>query len=57
MPPKKPYGFIKNRRARHHYTLEDTYEAGICLTGPEVKSIRAGRANLAESYVRISGGE
>ena len=46
-----------NRRARHDYAVEDTLEAGLVLTGTEIKSIRAGRANLAEAYARIERGE
>jgi len=46
-----------NRRARHEYTVEETLEAGLVLTGTEIKSIRAGRANLAEAYARIERGE
>ena len=46
-----------NRRARHDYTIEDTYEAGIMLTGTEVKSLRAGRAALAEGYGLVTDGE
>jgi SsrA-binding protein len=46
-----------NRRARHDYHIEDTFEAGLVLTGAEVKSLRAGRASLAESYARVGGGE
>lgn len=46
-----------NRRARHDYAIEDTLEAGMVLTGTEIKSIRAGRANLAEAYARIERGE
>ena len=46
-----------NRRARHNYAVEETLEAGIVLTGTEIKSIRAGRANLAEAYARIERGE
>ncbi|HET9877917.1 MAG TPA: SsrA-binding protein SmpB [Candidatus Limnocylindria bacterium] len=46
-----------NRRAHHEYAIEDTFEAGIVLTGTEIKSIRAHRANLAEAYARIEGGE
>jgi SsrA-binding protein len=46
-----------NRRARHEYTIDETLEAGIVLTGTEIKSIRAGRANLAEAYARIERGE
>jgi SsrA-binding protein len=49
--------FAQNRKALHDFSLEETYEAGIQLTGPEVKSIREGRANLKESYVRIRDGE
>ncbi len=41
---------ILNRRARHEYHILETFEAGIILTGPEVKSIRAGQANLAEAH-------
>ena len=46
-----------NRRARHEYSVEETVEAGLVLTGSEIKSIRAGRANLAEAYARIERGE
>jgi SsrA-binding protein len=46
-----------NRRARHDYAIEETLEAGMVLTGTEIKSIRAGRANLAEAYARIDHGE
>lgn len=42
-----------NRRARHEYHILETYEAGMILTGPEVKSIRAGQANLAEAHCII----
>jgi SsrA-binding protein len=49
--------FAQNRKALHDFTIEETYEAGIQLTGPEVKSIRAGRANLKESYARVRDGE
>jgi len=44
---------IINRRARHEYHILETYEAGMILTGPEVKSIRAGQANLAEAHCII----
>jgi len=47
----------ENRKARHDYTFEQTFEAGIALKGWEVKSLRAGRAQLAESYVILKGGE
>ncbi len=46
-----------NRRARHDYTIEDTYEAGVMLTGTEVKSLRAGRATLTDGYAMIVDGE
>lgn len=46
-----------NRRARHDYFIEETYEAGIVLTGSEIKSLRAGRANLRGSYARIENNE
>jgi SsrA-binding protein len=46
-----------NRRARHDYTIEDTYEAGLVLTGTEVKSLRAGRASLVDGYAFVEGGE
>jgi SsrA-binding protein len=46
-----------NRRARHDYTIEDTVEAGLVLTGTEVKSLRAGRATLSEGFGQISDGE
>ena len=49
--------FAQNRKAFHDFDIEETYEAGIVLTGPEVKSIREGRANLKESYARIRDGE
>lgn len=46
-----------NRRARHDYTVEDTVEAGIVLTGTEVKSLRQGRASLIDGYAYIDGNE
>ncbi|RDV46843.1 SsrA-binding protein [Leifsonia sp. ku-ls] len=46
-----------NRRARHDYTIEDTYEAGLVLTGTEVKSLRMGRASLVDGYGFVDGGE
>jgi SsrA-binding protein len=46
-----------NRRARHDYTIDETFEAGIVLTGTEIKSIRAGKANLSDAYARIEHGE
>ena len=47
----------ENRRARHEYFIEDTLEAGIMLQGTEVKSLRTGRANLADSYAGPKNGE
>ncbi len=47
----------ENRRARFDYFIEDTFEAGIALTGTEVKSLRAGKANIAESYASVEGDE
>jgi len=47
----------QNKKARHDYTIEDTLEAGIVLLGPEVRSLREGRANLSDSYARIKNGE
>jgi SsrA-binding protein len=46
-----------NRRARHEYFIEETYEAGLALEGWEVKSLRAGRAQIAEAYVIIRNSE
>ena len=48
---------IKNRKALYDYTISDTYEAGIVLTGTEIKSIRDGKANLKDSYAIIKKGE
>lgn len=47
----------ENRRARFDYFLEETFEAGLVLTGSEVKSLRNGRANIAESYASVEGDE
>lgn len=46
-----------NRRARHEYDIEESVEAGLVLTGTEVKSLRTGRASLGEAYARVEGGE
>ena len=48
---------IKNKKALFDYFIEDTYEAGIVLTGTEIKSIREGKANLGDSYARIRNNE
>ena len=47
----------ENRKARHDYHVEETFEAGIALAGTEVKSLRAGKANLKDSFARIDHGE
>jgi len=46
-----------NRRARHEFSIDDTVEAGLVLTGTEIKSIRANKVNLADAYARIDRGE
>ena len=46
-----------NRKARHNYLIMDTFEAGLVLTGTEIKSIRAGKVNLADAYARVERGE
>ena len=46
-----------NKKARHDYFLEELYEAGICLHGTEVKSLRMGKCSVKEAYVRIENGE
>ena len=48
---------INNRKAKYDYEISDTIEAGIVLTGTEIKSIRAGKANLKDSYATIKNGE
>ena len=47
----------RNKKALHEYAIVDSWEAGVVLLGPEVKSIRAGKVSLAESYARVDGGE
>ncbi|MEG0292104.1 MAG: SsrA-binding protein SmpB [Anaerovoracaceae bacterium] len=46
-----------NKKARHDYFVEETYETGIVLTGTEIKSIRQGKANIKESYAKVEDGE
>ena len=46
-----------NRRARHEYTIDETFEAGIVLTGTEIKSVRANKVNLTGAYARVERGE
>lgn len=56
--PEKPNKVIaENRKARHNYFIEDDLEAGIMLEGSEVKSLRVGGVNIAESYASIEDGE
>ena len=59
MAPKRESGKLvaENRKARFNYDIEEKLEAGIALMGSEVKSLRAGRANIAESYASDEGGE
>lgn len=47
----------QNKKATHDYFIEETYEAGIVLTGTEIKSIRAGKANIKDAFARIKNGE
>lgn len=48
---------VRNRRASHDYFIEDTYEAGMVLTGCEIKSLRAGKANISDAFATIRNGE
>ena len=58
MPREKGRKLVaQNRRARHDYHIDDTYEAGIVLTGTEVKSLRAGRASLVDGFAQVKNGE
>lgn len=57
MPKGEGKTIAQNKKAYHDYFIEDTYEAGIVLQGTEIKSIRAGRVNLKDSYARIHKGE
>jgi SsrA-binding protein len=55
--PERIRVVAENRRARHEYFVEETLEAGIALTGTEVKSLRLGRASLQDSFARVENGE
>jgi SsrA-binding protein len=58
MSDERPYKLIAdNRKARHDYFIDETVEAGIVLVGTEVKSLRAGRVNLRDSYAEVRGGQ
>ncbi len=58
MPREKGRKVVaSNRKARHDYAILDSYEAGIALTGTEVKSLRAGRASLVDAFAQVKDGE
>jgi SsrA-binding protein len=58
MPREKGRKLVaQNKKARHDYSIEDVYEAGLVLTGTEVKSLRAGRATLTDGYATLDDGE
>ncbi len=57
MPKDAIIKIAENRKARHDYTIEDDLEAGLVLTGTEVKSLRQGRANIKDAYAKIKNGE
>lgn len=57
MPKGEGKVVSQNKKAYHDYFIEETYEAGIVLQGTEIKSIRAGKCNLKDSYARIQNGE
>ena len=58
MPREKGEKLVaSNRKARHDYHIEDTYEAGMVLSGTEVKSLRAGHASLVDGYASVENGE
>jgi SsrA-binding protein len=57
MPKGEGKLIAQNKKARHDFTVEETYEAGLVLQGTEIKAIRAGRVNLKDSFARIQQGE
>ncbi len=57
MPKGEGKVIAQNKKAFHDYFIEETFEAGIVLQGTEIKSIRAGRVNLKDSYARLINGE
>ena len=57
MPEQRSRDITVNRRAFHDYFIDERYEAGLVLTGTEVKSLRAGKVNLRDGYVRLEGHE
>lgn len=57
MPKGEGKLIAQNKKARHDFSIEETYEAGMVLQGTEIKAIRAGRVNLKDSFARIRNGE
>lgn len=57
MANKEDRSIANNRRAFHDYFIDETYEAGVVLTGTEIKSIRAGKVTLADGFARVHGDE
>ena len=60
MPPSGPDSrkvIARNKKATHEYHVLETFEAGVVLAGPEVKSVRAGKVSLAEAFARVENGE
>lgn len=57
MPEEATKVVAVNRKARHEYEIEESYEAGLVLTGTEIKSVRAGKVNLQDSFARVENGE
>ncbi len=55
--PKPANLLAQNKKASHDFNILETYEAGIVLTGPEIKSVRAGKVNLKDGFARIRQGE
>ena len=56
-PERAEKTVAQNRKARHEYFIEETFEAGVVLTGTEVKSIRMGRASMSDAYAEVKNGE
>lgn len=57
MKKRKKLLVANNKKARHEFFIDDVYEAGIALTGTEIKSVRNGKVNIRDAYARIEGGE
>ena len=56
-PKTSPATIAQNRRARHEFFIEEKFEAGLCLLGWEVKSLRAGKCNLTDAYILLKNNE